>query len=107
MTAAQLVASLQRMHARLRDSVDLMGIGLAAPKGDTVAEDASAGAKSAGEQGDVRRAAAAWLLCAPAGRAGEAGGLLRLPSALLLLRPVLLSLPAPALPCCPPPAGAS
>ena len=50
-----MVAAIQRLHARLRAGVDLMGIGLASPRGDTVAEDtAAAGAAGGKEVGDVR-----------------------------------------------------
>lgn len=55
LTAAAMVAGIQALHARLRDSVDLMGIGLALPRGDTVAEDAAAAGGSAKDVGDVRR----------------------------------------------------
>ncbi|KAL4431062.1 hypothetical protein ABPG75_006318 [Micractinium tetrahymenae] len=54
-TAAAMVAGIQALHARLRDSVDLMGIGLALPRGDTVAEDAGSGGSSGKDVGDVRR----------------------------------------------------
>lgn len=59
MTAAAMVAGIQALHARLRDSVDLMGIGLALPRGDTVAEDAAAAGGSAKDVGDVRCVTAA------------------------------------------------
>jgi len=54
MSAAAMVSGVQRLHARLRSSVDLMGIGLAAPRGDTVAEDNAAGAAAGKDVGDVR-----------------------------------------------------
>ncbi len=58
MTAAAMVAAIQALHASLRDSVDLMGIGLAVPRGDTVAEDAAAAGSSGKDVGDVRCARA-------------------------------------------------
>ena len=52
--AVQAVA-LQSLHACLRASVYIMGIGLASPRTDTVAEDTSAAAGAAGKDvGDVR-----------------------------------------------------
>jgi hypothetical protein len=53
-SAAQMVAGIQRLHAKLRSSVDLMGIGLAAPRSDTVAEDGAAAAPAGKDVGDVR-----------------------------------------------------
>ena len=53
-TAAALVAGVQRLHAKLRASVDVMGIGLAAPRGDTVAEDKAAAGSANKDMGDVR-----------------------------------------------------
>ncbi|KAI7844526.1 hypothetical protein COHA_001884 [Chlorella ohadii] len=54
-SAAAMVEGVQRLHAKLRASVDLMGIGLAAPRGDTVAEDTSAKEATGKDVGDVRR----------------------------------------------------
>jgi hypothetical protein len=53
-SAAAAVAATQRLHASLRASVDIMGIGLAAPRSDTVAEDAAAAGASGRDVGDVR-----------------------------------------------------
>lgn len=52
MSAAEMIESIAALHAKLRGCVDMMGIGLTTPRGDTVAEDRSA--ESAGAQGDVR-----------------------------------------------------
>ncbi|MEW5313763.1 MAG: hypothetical protein WDW38_005303 [Sanguina aurantia] len=48
---------IKQMHEQFRQSVDLMGVGMTAPKGDTVAESNSTGKDDAGakEAGDVRR----------------------------------------------------
>lgn len=54
MSAAQLVDAVLRLHGHLRGAVGLMGIGLSAPRGDTVAE-ANAGIAGGKDQGDVRR----------------------------------------------------
>lgn len=54
MSAAAMVEATQGLHARLRSSVDLMGIGLAAPRGDTVAEDRAGEAAAGKDVGDVR-----------------------------------------------------
>lgn len=63
-----MVAAIQALHAGLRDSVDLMGIGLAVPRGDTVAEDAAAAGSSGKDVGDVR---CAWTWSARAQLWGE------------------------------------
>ncbi|KFM23228.1 Strawberry notch-like protein 1 [Auxenochlorella protothecoides] len=49
-----LVDAVLRLHGHLRGAVGLMGIGLSAPRGDTVAE-ANAGIAGGKDQGDVRR----------------------------------------------------
>ncbi|KAI3433451.1 hypothetical protein D9Q98_003264 [Chlorella vulgaris] len=54
-SAAAAVASIQRLHLSLRSSVDVMGIGLSAPRGDTVAEDTTAAGPAGKDMGDVRR----------------------------------------------------
>lgn len=57
-SAAGLVDAVLRLHATLRGYVDLMGIGLSTPRGDTVVEnDAPASTAGAGQKdgGDVRR----------------------------------------------------
>jgi hypothetical protein len=67
-SAAGAVEAVQRLHASLRSCVDIMGVGLAAPRGDTVAEEAlgpgaasavaaaaAAGTGGAKDAGDVRR----------------------------------------------------
>jgi hypothetical protein len=53
-SAAAAVASIQRLHLSLRSSVDVMGIGLSAPRGDTVAEDTTAAGPAGKDMGDVR-----------------------------------------------------
>ncbi|KAK9814268.1 hypothetical protein WJX72_003136 [[Myrmecia] bisecta] len=60
-SAAALITAVQKLHARLRDCVDLMGIGVGLPCGDTVAEEGAAAAGPAAgngsnkDMGDVRR----------------------------------------------------
>ncbi|KAL4859390.1 Protein strawberry notch 1 [Chlorella vulgaris] len=49
------VPGKSRLHLSLRSSVDVMGIGLSAPRGDTVAEDTTAAGPAGKDMGDVRR----------------------------------------------------
>ncbi|GAB4817714.1 hypothetical protein N2152v2_004760 [Parachlorella kessleri] len=65
LNAAQLVEAVQRLHGRLRECVDVMGVGLDLPRADTVAEEGAAVLAGAGlgagtgssnkKGGDVRR----------------------------------------------------
>ncbi|KAK9833324.1 hypothetical protein WJX81_006479 [Elliptochloris bilobata] len=59
-SAEEMVASVQGLHRRLRDCVDIMGVGVGLPRADHIAEEGitpAAGPASAGTKdvGDVRR----------------------------------------------------